>query len=172
MTAFSFTWVDLVFIVLVGASTLLALFRGLVQEVYAIGLWILAFFSAGGLAQYAAEWMPEGLGASVRHGLGFGAVFVLVLLLGQWVGQVLSVMTQAIGLSWFNRILGAGFGLARGLLICGLLALLATATSLRSDVAWQDARVRPVLEKTMDILAPWAPGFLTERLVRAAQYFS
>lgn len=172
MASLSLTWIDLVFFVLVGASTLLALFRGLIQEVFAIALWALAFFSAGALAHYAAEWMPETLGGGVRHGLGFGAVFILVLLLGQWVGQVLSVLTQAIGLSWFNRILGAGFGFARGILVCGLLALLGAATSLRTDTAWQQARVRPVLEMTMEFLAPWAPGFLTERLVLVAQYFS
>jgi membrane protein required for colicin V production len=164
MADLSLTWIDTVFLVLVGASTLLAVFRGLVQEVYALVLWIAAFVAAGSLAVYAAELMPEGLGAGVQHGLGFGAVFFLVLLLGQWVGQALSLLTQAIGLSWLNRVLGAVFGFGRGVFVSGLLALVGAATSLPSDLAWQEARVRPVLERTVALLVPWAPGFIAARI--------
>ena len=88
MSTLSLTWVDVVFLVLVSASTLLAVFRGLVQEVYALVLWVLAFFAASSLGVYATELMPEGWGMSLRRGLGFGAVFVLVLLLGHWLGQM------------------------------------------------------------------------------------
>lgn len=158
------TWIDTVFVVLVTASTLLAVFRGLVQEVYAMALWVVAYLSAGRLAPYAAELMPVGMGAFVQETLGFVAVFVLVLVLGQWVGQALSLLTQAVGLSWLNRALGAGFGLARGLLIAGFLALLGAATSLPSDPAWKEARVRPVLESTIAILVPWAPDFIAGRI--------
>lgn len=164
MSTLSLTWVDVVFLVLVSASTLLAVFRGLVQEVYALVLWVLAFFAASSLGVYATELMPEGWGMSLRRGLGFGAVFVLVLLLGHWVGQALSLLTQAAGLSWLNRILGAGFGLARGLLITGVLGLLGAATSLPSDAAWAQAWVRPILEQSIVFLAPWAPEFLADRI--------
>ncbi|MFM1881495.1 MAG: hypothetical protein RLZZ344_1729 [Pseudomonadota bacterium] len=164
MSALSLTWVDTVFLVLVGASTLLAVFRGLVQEFYALALWAVAFFSASSLGIYAAELIPEAWGMSLRRGLGFGAVFVLVLVLGHWVGQTLSLLTQSVGFSWLNRLLGAGFGLMRGLLIAGVLGLLGAATSLPSDPAWERALVRPLLNETIAFLVPWAPEFLADRV--------
>jgi membrane protein required for colicin V production len=53
----------------------------------------------------------------VANLIGFLLVVLAVLLLGSLIGWIVSRFLRSIGLSFFDRVLGAAFGLVRGLLV-------------------------------------------------------
>src|SRR6058998_1033060 len=57
---------------------------------------------------------------------GFAAFFVILLafvILGSLVSKILGALIRATGLRWFDRLLGAAFGLVRGILASAALVL-------------------------------------------------
>ena len=53
----------------------------------------------------------------VANLIGFIIIFLSIVLLGAFVGRMVAKIFKWIGLSWFDRLLGAAFGIVRGLLI-------------------------------------------------------
>ena len=77
---------------------------------------------------------PEAL-AHIKSEPGVGAL----------IGLILSRAARAIGLGFLDRLLGAVFGLARGLLIVLLLVLICGVTTLPRNDWWQNAVLAPPL---------------------------
>jgi membrane protein required for colicin V production len=65
--------------------------------------------------------------------LGFVLVIIAVLLLGSLIGWIVSRFLRTIGLSFFDRLLGAVFGFARGLLITIAVLTAVMAFGPRAD---------------------------------------
>lgn len=167
-----FTWVDYVVAVVIAASALLAVVRGLVKEVTSLAIWVLAVVAGSRLAYLVAELMPDWVSSPIRQTLGFLAILVLVLILGKLVTLALKELVSAAGLGVADRILGLVFGLMRGALIVIVLAILSSMTSLPSEPAWQKARTKPFLEQGIRIAAPWLPQSIYQRLKPAQGFIS
>ena len=158
------TWIDIVLLVVMLASTLLSFLRGLVQEVASLAVWVLALIGASKLAGIAAEPFAGVLSDPIRMTLGFVLVFLIVLLLGKLVTMALKELVSATGGSVLDRLLGSLFGFARGLIILTVLAVLAAMTPLPKQKAWQQAVSRPLLEMSIRVAAPWLPNFIASRV--------
>ncbi|MEY4082804.1 MAG: putative colicin production protein [Pseudomonadota bacterium] len=158
------TWIDIVFVVVLLASTLLSFLRGLVQEVASLAIWVLALVGGSKLASLAAEPFAELLSEPIRLTLGFVLVFLLILLLGRLVSMALRELMKATGATVLDRLLGSLFGLARGLIIMAVLAVLAAMTSLPGQPAWTQSLSRPVLDWSIRLAAPWLPDFVASRV--------
>ena len=78
---------------------------------------------------------------STANFCGFVVVFVGVMLLGSLIGFTLSKMLRVTGLSFFDRLLGAVFGILRGVLMAAALvmALLAFAPGARNAAGFGGA---------------------------------
>ena len=63
-----------------------------------------------------------------------------------------------------DRTLGALFGLARGLFIAILFALVAGLTSFPQNPMWRASWSGPMLGRTVEELKPWLPPALAQRL--------
>ncbi len=90
---------------------------GLVAVVVAAicGLW---FYGLAG------AWLqPYVSSVQVANFAGFVLVFLGVMLCGALAGVIVSRVLRTVGLSWFDRLLGAAFGLVRGILICVVLVM-------------------------------------------------
>jgi len=152
-----------VFIVL-GLSVLVSLFRGLIREVVSLTGWVAGFVLATLFGGYAARFLPESLGPLLGALLGYLLVFVCVLAVAGLVGLALSSAARAAGLGLPDRLLGAGFGLVRGLVIVLVLVLLAGLTPLPREPFWRNAAFSGPLETVVLALRAFLPEGLAQRL--------
>lgn len=152
------TLLDYVVLAIVGFSVLLSIIRGLVREVVALAAWAVAFVVAYTFGGQLAALMPAEIpGEELRWMAGFATLFFLVLLTMSLIAIALSQMVKSAGLSVEDRVLGAVFGLARGVTVVVILALVAGATSLPSQPVWREAVLRPLLERVAVSIRDWLP---------------
>lgn len=159
-----FTWIDWVVVAVVSASIILSVVRGLVKEVASLAVWVVAVVGASRLAHFPAELLPPWLSAPLQQTVGFLIVLVLILIIGKLITMALKELVSAAGVGTLDRILGTGFGLARGGLIVIVLSVLAAMTSLPTQPAWKTAKTRSFLELGIRTAAPWLPASVGDRL--------
>jgi membrane protein required for colicin V production len=156
---------DYAVLVIVGLSVLLSVMRGFVREILALASWIIAFFVAKAYVMELAPLLPEAIpNDSLRYLAAFVIVFLATLLICSLLAIALSQIFKHVGLSSLDRVLGAFFGLARGLLVVVILVLLAGLTSLPQDPRWRNAMFSAPLEAVVYSLLPWFPGDVVQHV--------
>jgi len=127
-------WLDVVLIVVLAFSTLQSLRKGFSREIVgmaaALAALVLAMWFYGMAGTFIAPYVGSARTANL---LGFGLVIITVLLLGSLVGWIVSRFLRTIGLSFFDRLLGAAFGFVRGLLITIAVLTAVMAFGPRTD---------------------------------------
>jgi membrane protein required for colicin V production len=95
--------------------------------------------------------------------LGFVVVFAAFVLFGSLVGAVLAKIFRWTGLSWLDRLMGAGFGIVRGFLIAIALVSVLVAFAPRPLPDWiVHSRLLPWVARASDITASLAPKAVKE----------
>jgi len=156
---------DYAVLVIVGFSILLSMIRGLVREILALLAWVAAFVVANLFGSRVAALLPAAIpGEELRLLVGFAGVFLAVLLLTGLVAATLSRLVKNAGLGAEDRLLGALFGLARGVLIVLVLVLVAGLTTLPQKPSWRNAVFSAPLEALAMSVKSWLPGDLARRI--------
>src|SRR3981189_1222547 len=113
----------LILLVLLG-STAIGLLRGFVREASSLVFWIIAIWAAwkfGGVVEpHLGGLLAD---PNVAPWVGRFVILVLVLLVGWVVGMLLSYFTRSLGLGPLDRVIGVFFGIARGMVLVGLLII-------------------------------------------------
>ncbi|HZV55180.1 MAG TPA: CvpA family protein [Rhodocyclaceae bacterium] len=149
----------------IAASSLLGLWRGVVGEVLALAAWVAAFLAARAWAGLAGGWFAGVVAEpALRYAVGFVVVIVGVLVLFAVARWLLSTLLRAVGLGLVDRLLGAGFGIARGALIVLAVVLVAGMTALPKSQWWRDASLAPALETAVIAAKPWLPAEVAKRI--------
>jgi membrane protein required for colicin V production len=149
---------DWIFLAVLLASMVVGAWRGLVFEVLSVLSWAAAFFAAQWFAADAAQWLPmAGAGESVRYAAGFIVVFVLGIFAGGLVAFLVKKLVTAVGLRPADRMLGAGFGLLRGVLLLLAATVVAGMTPLHGSAAWQEATGPRMSQTLLGMLKPVLP---------------
>ena len=159
------TALDYAFVGLLALSTAWGVWRGLVREVISLAGWVLAFIAANFLAEPLADALTGFISnPDLRAIVAFVAIFVVVLTLVTLAAIALSKALKSTGLRGLDRTLGGLFGLARGVLIAVLFAVVAGLTSLPQNPMWKASWSGPMLGRTVEQLTPWLPPALAGRL--------
>ena len=158
------TWLDYAVLVVLAASILWGVWRGLVHEVVSVASWVLAFLAANMFAGAMGDLLPASMAPEVRVLVSFVVVFIVVLIACTIVGHVLSKMMKVAGLGPLDRTLGGVFGLARALVILLAFALVAGLTALPRQPAWRNSVSGEPLSKGALALRPWLPKSFADRL--------
>jgi membrane protein required for colicin V production len=149
----------------VGASSLLGLWRGVVSEVLALIAWVAAFMAARIWAEPAGGLLAGVVNEpALRYAAGFVGVLVGVLVAFALGRLVLSLLLRAVGLGLVDRLLGAGFGILRGGLIVFAAVLVGGMTALPKSQWWRDAWLAPPLETAVIAAKPWLPVEVGKRI--------
>ena len=137
-------WIDSAILAIVGVSGVISLMRGFVKEALSLAGWIAAFWVAIAYSGWVAAWL-EGFVAvpSARVAIGFAVLFVVVLLGCGIVLRMAGVLVAKTGMSGTDRALGIVFGVLRGVVVVGLLVLLAGLTPLPRDPWWSESSFLP-----------------------------
>jgi membrane protein required for colicin V production len=154
----SLNWLDIALIIVLSISTIRSFLKGFSREVIGLaaalfalvlGMW---FYGLAGsyIAPYAGS--PR-----VANLAGFLIVVLAVLVCGAIAGRIVRRFVRGIGLSFFDRVLGAVFGLLRGLLIAVSLLTAYIAFGPHAETGAAPAAV------IHSRIAPW--------LLEASRYF-
>ena len=159
------TLFDLAVLVIIALSVLLSVIRGLIREVLALAAWVIAFLAANVLAGEIAPWLPDTIPSEeFRLLAGFVGVFVAVLIAMSVLAIMASKLVKSAGLGLEDRLLGAVFGLARGLLMVMVVVLLAGLTSLPRQAVWRNAVLSDPLVAFAGHVKAWLPAALAQRI--------
>lgn len=149
---------DWVFIGILGISMAVGAWRGLVYEVLSVVSWLAAFVLAQWLAPDAARWLPmAGASESVRYAAGFVAVFIVAIFAGGLVAFIAKKLIAAVGLSPADRMLGALFGIARGVLVVLACTVVVGMTPLHTMALWQESTGAHIATAALGGLKPVLP---------------
>ena len=146
---------DLFVLAVVGASVAAGALRGFVRALVATFGLVLGLFAAAHTYAPAGA-LLRGLGVvqsrEAAHAGGFLLVAGLLLLAGLAAGEFARSGLRRARLGWFDRALGALFGLLRGVGVCSVVYLALTAFPVRLESVAQ-ARTGPALAEGARLLA-------------------
>lgn len=154
----SLTTLDLFFIGVLVLSLAVGAWRGLIHEALSLASWMGALFAAYAWSDDLLPHLPaQGLSEAPRYGLAFILIFVFTLIGCALLTALLKKMMGAAGLRSFDRLLGAIFGCARGLVILISLTQLIGYTPIHASQEWQSSlavRLTKSLAQSMKPLLP------------------
>ena len=156
---------DYAVLAVVGLSILLSMMRGFVREILALAGWVAAFFVANTYTLQLVPLLPQAIPTETLKLLAaFVILFLATLLVTSLLAIALSEVFKKVGLGWLDRWLGAVFGLARGVIIVGVLVLLAGLTSVPQDARWRNAMFSAPLEAMVLSVMPWIPQGISRHI--------
>lgn len=151
-------WLDIVLIVILSYSVIRSFRKGFSREIVglvtAVFALVLAMWFYGTAGAYVAPYTGAGAMANLA---GFLLVVVGVMTAGALVGWTVNRFLRTIGLSFFDRALGAAFGLLRGVLFAMALLTAFTAFGPRAENGSEPSAV------LHSRIAPW--------VLEASRYF-
>ena len=159
-------WTDYLLIAVLVFSSIAGLMRGLLREVISLITWIAAVWIAWTFASSLEPYLGGALSdASVRPWAARTIIFVAVLLIGAALGALVSHFVRLSLFSGVDRLLGLMFGLLRGVVVLGVLAMLAHAVRLQDEPWYRASVLVPYAEQAGNVLR----GLVGERKIRASQ---
>ena len=131
---------DWIFASVLVLSMLLGAWRGFVYEVISLAAWVAAFVAARWLGPDLAQHLPmQGASEMLRHAAGFLIVFVGSLMLGALLAVMAKKLLTKVGLQPVDRLLGAFFGMTRGLLLLLLATAVVQLSPVKDSEVWQQS---------------------------------
>ncbi|HEY5337213.1 MAG TPA: CvpA family protein [Rhizomicrobium sp.] len=159
MAAFSFHWVDLLVIAIVGASAVYATYRGFVAETLSILAWAAAAFATLYFAPSAAPLLSGMMSPVAAELAAYIGVFLIVLIPLSFMSYRVAEGVQRSAVGTLDRSMGAVFGIIRGLILIAMAYLLFTLiVPVKSQPEWiARAWTLPVVQDTSDVLLSLVP---------------
>lgn len=161
-------YLDFALLTIIGVSVLASLIRGFTRELAGLlalivgvllGLWF-----HGSLASALTQYIPS---PDIARMVGFGMIFFGVVILGGFVGSAAATVLQVTGLSLFDRLAGAVFGIVKGCLFCAVILLVMLAFNPGGPpAALSKSMVAPHVLWSADLLAALAPAEVKAAVAR------
>ncbi len=161
----SLIWVDFAIIGLITLSALIGLARGLIREVISLAVWVVALAVAWLFYQPVAEALTPWISTpSVRLGVAVLTLVFGVLVLGAFLGYLLTTLVEKTGLTGTDRLLGFVFGAARGAVLVSAIVFLAALTPLTEDPWWNEATLLGHFQLLADMMLSMIPPEVTDQI--------
>jgi membrane protein required for colicin V production len=162
---------DYLFAIILLTSGVLGAVRGFIREAISLLTWLVGLWVAWHYAHLVDPWLGGALAEpGVREWAGRAAVLLVVLLVGAAIGGITAYfLHRASGLAATDRLLGALFGLLRGVVVIGLLVIGGRAADLDLEPWWDKSRSMPVAEAIANWLEQYAQPAATELYEKAME---
>lgn len=157
-------WADYALLLVLAVSMGIGLWRGFVVEVLSLTVWVAAFWLAIGFGADVAARLTGIEQVSARLFLGYAGVFIVVLIAGGLVTWGIGKLIANTGLSSTDRVLGLGFGLARGGVLACVLVLLLGFTPIPRDAWWSESRLLPGAQRGAEWMVTFLPPAAAEHV--------
>jgi membrane protein required for colicin V production len=151
-------WADWTLLVVLLVSVLIGLLRGFVFECLSLAGWVVAWFAAQWASPQLAPLLPVGTpGSAMNLAAAFAIGFVLALVVWGLLAKLVRMLIQATPLSVPDRLLGAAFGVLRGVVLLLAVATVVQLTPAAQSRAWQQSQGARWLAATLQGLKPLLP---------------
>lgn len=151
-------WVDIGLLLFMVLSVVVGLMRGVVFEILSLAGWVVAYLAAQLLTPLVQPHTSIGQpGSALNHAVAFASVFLVSLVLWGLGARLVRVLIRATPLSSIDRLLGACFGVVRGLLVLLLLALVIGFTPIAKWPSMQRSEGVAWLNMVVKEIMPWLP---------------
>lgn len=159
------TLFDYVFLAVVCISAVVGLWRGLVSEVMALVAWVAALFIAWRFSANASVLFVNSVAdPGLRQVVAGVVLFLAVLIVAAVLRYLLRELLKAVGLGSVDRLFGAAFGVARGLLIALVVVFLGGVIGVSREPWWSQSYFAPPLETAVMAARPWLPAAVAEHV--------
>ena len=163
----SLDWIDYAILLIIALSVLTGLVRGFIKELIALCVWIVAIWVGLHYSEYLSPHLRSYVqDATVRAAASFVILLLGTLLAGSLMSSILSFVLTRTPLKGTDRLLGMGFGLARGIFIVVLLIGMLNLTTVTKDSDFKHSllylRFKP-LSDWMFSFTPHTPGAKSNR---------
>ena len=164
---FDIGWVDWTMLGVLLLSFVVGAWRGLVFEVLAIGGWFVAFL----VAQWASPWLVTHLpfgsaGSLLKQAAAFALAFFIALIVWSVLSRIVRRLVRATPLAPVDRVLGATFGLLRGLVVLLVVGAVVAYTPAAQSSDWRASNGAGWLQTALHALKTWLPP-VAANLLRA-----
>jgi membrane protein required for colicin V production len=153
------TWIDILLVLVIGFSILSGFTAGFARVgvgfiATLLGIF-LGFWCYGIAAAYVLDYVSS---HTIANLIGFFVIFIGVVLIGAVIGQLLGKLFKWIGLSWLDRLLGAGFGFIRGVVMAvALITVLLAFAPSPPPRSVLNSKLMPYMLDASNILATLTP---------------
>ncbi|BAP58452.1 CvpA family protein [Candidatus Tachikawaea gelatinosa] len=143
-------WIDYIIISIVVISTIFGVTSGFTSEVLYLCSWI------GSIILTIKYYSPLSKIINIQdtficNSVSIFAIFISSLIAGNIINYYMSKLIQKIGLSWIDKLLGAYFGVLRGILIVATLFLFLDAfANIGQKHNFQESKFVPYLNKIIE----------------------
>jgi membrane protein required for colicin V production len=148
---------DYALLTVLAVSMGIGLWRGFIVEVLSLTAWVAAFWLTVAFGSTVSAWFGGIESPSARFFLGHAAVFLAVLLAGSAITWLIGRAIAGSGLSTTDRLLGIGFGFARGVVLACVAVLLMGFTPAPKDTWWRESRLLPRAQTGAEWMAEFLP---------------
>lgn len=148
-------------------TVLRGLMRGMIDTLFSLAAWVLAFLAGKWGALLAEPLLPVSLdNPGMRYFAGFAVIFLGVLVGVLLLGHALAAFVRAAGLGTADKVLGGAIGLVKGLAILTGLSLAAGLTSLPRTDFWKQA----MLSGSLQVMAQTALPLLPKNVAKHVRF--
>ena len=122
------SWTDVAIVVVIGLSVLMAAAQGFFVEIFSLAGVVVGYIAAAWGCRQVGEWfLPYVKTAEFARLAGFLTILFAVMLVAGMAGRIVRWAMKEAGLRWVDRLLGAAFGLVRGVVVVTVVLLAVTA---------------------------------------------
>jgi len=160
-------WIDYIILSIIFISMIIALLRGFVKEALSLAGWILAVvIGLAYMPNLAVILQPKlsSLPPSILNVLAFAILLILTLIVAGLVNNLISKLVEKSGLTGTDRAIGMLFGIARGIVLIGILVLLAGFTAVPQDPWWKQSILIGHFQQLALTLAELLPDDMANRI--------
>jgi membrane protein required for colicin V production len=130
--------------------------NGFIISIATLAGLILGFYAASHFSEFTANWLQHDMG--LKSGniklIAYIVTFVIVVVLIFLLGRFMTGVVKTVGLGIVNRLAGALFGIAKGLLIASFLFLLFSRIDPNESLFTAAHKKGSVLYKPVAAVAP------------------
>lgn len=125
-------------------SGLVGIIRGLIREALSLVIWVAALWCAARFGHLAAAMFANTLDNPLwQLWAGRLALFVGVLFGGSILAWVVTYLVRRSAITGTDRLLGMLFGIARGVVVAGILVLALELGGFAAEPWWRESKLLP-----------------------------
>lgn len=162
---FQLTVLDWFFLAILIGSIVASILKGFARETISLGALIIGLVLAAWFYPVPGSFFMNFVKThDIASLLGFLSIFLGCVLLGGLISWITNKLIKISNLEWFDRLLGAIFGLIRGWILGSVIFLVLTAFPVKLESV-QDAKFAPYLLAGARVLAVVMPSELKAKFL-------